>query len=303
MSFKIQNELSEDQVEADVASYLGYITPFWSHRFRLLSVDEGSTGADKLFNRFIPIFMQFKVPQGLNPNATILQQFLNKPLSKIIQYRKTKNLTGNPILYFQLRKKAKNAEEFQHNLLLQMHKPPFQYGLYVAPLTLELKEYEKLMNKKSAWYPRFYSPLRHEEMDLIDSSLDKRMSIRTNSFLRHHICFPPHQKTDSHEHHYSFSKNGADLAWHGGYVINGDLRMSTAIDNIFTSFYSYRESRVDFVRFIENLRDLDLKDMPIFDNEDLNNEERLITYIVEVTQYLKEVHQIKLMFLIEERRR
>ena len=47
MSFKIDSQLSEDQIVSDVSSYLGYITPFWAKRFRLISVDEQLTGADK----------------------------------------------------------------------------------------------------------------------------------------------------------------------------------------------------------------------------------------------------------------
>ncbi|TRW25347.1 hypothetical protein FMM05_08570 [Flavobacterium zepuense] len=71
------SELSEDQIEADVASYLGFITPFWSKRFQLKSVNEQLTGADKLFNRFVPIYLQFKASQGLKPlpKQKMLQNF------------------------------------------------------------------------------------------------------------------------------------------------------------------------------------------------------------------------------------
>jgi len=55
------SDLSEDQIEADVTSYLGYITPFWSRRFGLKAVDEQLYGSDKLFDRFVPIYLQFKV--------------------------------------------------------------------------------------------------------------------------------------------------------------------------------------------------------------------------------------------------
>ena len=84
MSFKIESELNEKQIESDVASYLGYVTPLWSRRFRLISVNEQATGADKLFRRFIPIYLQFKVSQGLNPKASILERFRKFPLANII---------------------------------------------------------------------------------------------------------------------------------------------------------------------------------------------------------------------------
>lgn len=39
-NYKLNSELSEAQIEVDVASYLGYITPFWTSRFQLNAIDE-----------------------------------------------------------------------------------------------------------------------------------------------------------------------------------------------------------------------------------------------------------------------
>jgi hypothetical protein len=133
------SELSEDQVEADVSSYLGYITPFWSKRFRIKSVDEQLTGADKLFDRFLPLYFQFKVSEGLKPlpNSFSLSR-PNLPLQKIRTFRLNNNINADPTLYFKLRKKAKTATNFQHNILKSLHNPPKQFAFYVAPLTLKI---------------------------------------------------------------------------------------------------------------------------------------------------------------------
>lgn len=300
MSFKIDSELSENQVEADVASYLGYITPIWSKRFRLISVDEQSTGADKLFNRFVPIFMQFKVSEGLNPKASILTQFLNKPLAKIIKYRKNNGLKGDPILYFELRKKAKTVTDYQHNILSKMHNPPLQYGIYVAPLSLKLNEYESVLNKD--WHFKLYpfNPFRLKESELYDTISSKKLALGSNPFLRHHISIPAHTNITTHKHHYSFSKNGADLAWHGGKVIDGDLRLSSQLITIFNSFYSYKESGTYLSSFIKEINKLDLEGFPkLFDNN--NTETEQLQYIIKLSNFLKFEHNIKLMFLVDDR--
>lgn len=300
MSFKIDSELSENQIEADVASYLGYITPIWSKRFRLISVDEQSTGADKLFNRFVPLFMQFKVSEGLNPKAFILTQYLNKLLAKIIKYRKDNGLKGDPILYFELRKKAKTVTEYQHNILSKMHNPPLQYGIYVAPLSLKLNEYESLLNKD--WHFKLYpfNPFSQRESELFDTINSKKIILGSNPFLRHHISIPAHTKITTHKHHYSFSKNGADLAWHGGKVIDGDFRLSSLLISIYNSFYLYKESGTYLSSFIAEINKLDLKGFPKF-YDSYNSEMKQLQYINELSNYLKLEHKIKLMFLIDDR--
>ena len=255
MPIQIISQLSENQVESDVASYLGYITPLWSKRYRLIKVDEQLTGADKLFNRFVPIYMQFKVSHGLNPGGTILQRFQNTPLSKIVTYRKSNNLSGNPILYFQLRRKAKTAVYLQHNILHKLHAPPYQYGMYVAPLTLDNHEYYELMN--SNWWFRLFppDPFKYYEQEINDTLLSKNITLGNNPFLRHHISIPPHCIASTHDHHYSYSTSGADLAWHGGEMFNDDFRLSTQMNRILTDTYNSDNSGTtleDFFAFISN---------------------------------------------------
>lgn len=298
MKFKIPSQLSEDQIESDVSSYLGYITPFWSKRFRLISIDERFTGADKLFNLFVPIYLQFKVSQGLDPKGSILNRLLNTPLAKIINYRKSNGLGGDPILYFQLRKLAKTASEFQHNLLKRMHNPPFQYGLYVAPLTLDLQDYEKLMNKKPRWWFAMSRPFDSQDSEVFDTITDKNMLLGSNPFLRHHISIPPHISVNTHNHHYSFSKNGSDVAWHGGQVIKSDFRLGTMFSSICENFYRNKDNGTRLSRFIDDLQYLDLEGSPYFDKDDRFNESRQVEFLYKFSSFLKYEHGISLIFLV-----
>jgi len=296
MSFKIDSELSENQIESDVASYLGYVTPLWSRRFRLVSVDEQITGADKLFKRFIPIYLQFKVSLGLNPKVNILQRFRNYPLAKIIEYRKENELGGNPILYFQLRKMANRATDYQHNILFSLNNQPNQFALYVAPLTLELDEYEKLMNQD--WYRRFLplEPFNSRESEVFDSHFNRSFDLGINPFLRHHISIPPHKITNTHKHHYSFSKSGGNVAWHGGETFANDYRLSNQLSKIL----NYANERKDFginqrgyLNFIDEFQNKNSE----FYNDESNLNENPILRILDFTRKLKFEHKIHTMFL------
>ncbi|MGT2514561.1 hypothetical protein ACVOMT_10265 [Sphingomonas panni] len=62
-SYVIEGNLSEKQIEADVAKYFGWCA--WGLPFDLRDVDEPLTGADKLSNVTVPIYAQFKKSTGL----------------------------------------------------------------------------------------------------------------------------------------------------------------------------------------------------------------------------------------------
>jgi hypothetical protein len=298
MSFKIDSQLSENQIESDISSYLGYITPIWSRRFRLISVDEQITGADKLFNRFLPIYLQFKVSHGLNRKTTILRQYLNKPLAKIIAYRNKNNLSGDPILYFELRKKAKKASDFQHNILHGLNNPPSQFALYVAPLTLKISEYETQLEK--AWYLKFlpFDPFFRRKLDIYDTLTQKQIILGSNLFLRHHISIPPHTTVSTYKHHYSFSQSGGDLIWHGGELLDDDFRLSNQLAKIFNSFYFNRELGTTLEQYTKFIQDFRFDGYRQIDERDFqpNNP---FSIIQEFGRVLKNEYKIKLMILSE----
>ncbi|SDG23718.1 hypothetical protein [Chitinophaga filiformis] len=297
MSFTIPSQLSENQIEADVASYLGCITPFWSDRYRLISVDEQATGADKLFDRFFPIYLQFKVSQGLNPDARILPRFLRQSLSGIISFRQQNLLAGNPILYFPLRKKAATAQDFQHNILCRLHNPPHQFGLYVAPLTLSLSEYEAALNVK--WFRRWWpeDPFMLKEIEIYDPAVSRNLKIGYNPFLRHHISIPPHTTVNTEKHHYSFSQSGGDVAWHGGEVLNEDFRLSSQWLRILNDVYYRDIPGFSPERFYMFINDFVAEDAGMGSYQPYINDDDFWGTVISFARRLKVQYGIKMMIL------
>ncbi|TSJ46642.1 hypothetical protein [Fluviicola chungangensis] len=286
ISYRIQSELSEDQIEADVASYLGYITPFWSRRFQLNAVDEQLTGADKLFKNFKPIYLQFKVSEGLKNLPRGFQLLSpNRDLQSIRVFRRREELSRNPTLYFRLRNKAKTANDFQHNILLSLHNPPIQYALYVAPLSLTIEEYNKSL--KQSFLERLFiiDPFDYRPIG-ITSSIRKRY-LGLNPFLRGHISIPPHEVITTSNHYYSYSKSGSDLAWHSGESLKGDFRLSSQLEKIFYESYEFGDgfNMEKYSMFIkENFKEFN-KDQPYEQT------------IYDFANFLKTEYDIKLLFL------
>lgn len=284
--YKISSELSEDQIEADVASYLGYITPFWSKRFQLKTVDEQLTGADKLFKNFKPIYMQFKVSEGLkNLPRGIRLLSPDRDLQSIRVFRRREKLSSNPTLYFRLRNMAKTATDFQHNILLSLHNPPMQYALYVAPLSLTIDEYDKSL--KQSFLERLFiiDPFDYRPIG-ITSSIKKRC-LGLNPFLRGHISIPPHEVIKTSNHYYSYSKSGSDLAWHSGEVLKGDFRLSSQLEKIFYESYNF-----------DNAFNLEKYSIFIKENfDEFNKDESNEQIVYDFAAFLKTEYNIKLMFL------
>ncbi len=296
INYKIKSDISEAQIEADVASYLGYVTPFWSARFELLAVDEQVTGADKLFNRFVPIYMQFKVSEGLKPmNFSFLPSNSNLPLQRIRIFRRNNSLPSNPILYFKLRDLAKNATNFQHNSLLQFHSPPSQYAVYVAPLSLEYTAYNQSLQLSFPERLFFWKPFHLMATRIYENNSRHLISILP--FLRGHISIPPHKIVSTSDHHYSFSKSGIDIAFHQGETIEGDFRLSTFVSKVYQSFYSSDSvgiSKQSYMEVMERYFESNSDYEPI--SRDLSIDDR----IIEFAKHLKKVRGIKLLFLGNE---
>jgi len=291
--YKIKSELSENQIEAEVASYLGYITPHWSSRYRLIAVDEQVTGADKLFDRFVPIYLQFKVSEGLNPSAIIPSRFLGKSLPNIIRYRRRNNLAVNPTLYFPLRKKAKTAFDFQHNILKSFHNPPNQYALYVAPLTLSNKDYVQMINSSGPNVLGLIPPFSYRYSGLYDSFSNRTQMLGMIPFLNGHISIPPHVQTTSDKHHYSFSASGWNVVWHGGEVYPGNYKFSSMLNRIFEESYSrdYGYSLETYYKQIEPIS----KELGLF--ELINQNETPLDRIIRFSRGLYSQYYIKMFVL------
>jgi hypothetical protein len=227
--FRLNSELSEKQIEADVATYFGWITPdIDAMPFRLLDVDEQLTGADKKFDWIIPIYMQFKVAEGLAPISKF--NFLPSRLKEIQRFRKNNNLFHNPTLYFKLRDLANTASEYQHNILYKLAHKPNTFAFYVAPLTLHKSEYDNLLFDSSNRYllhPYYY----YREQKIRNSTYVSL--IKGVPFLRAHISIFPHEEIKHSGHYYSFSPNGTEIAWHSPkYFPDEVTRLSDTLSKI-----------------------------------------------------------------------
>jgi len=237
-NYKIKSNLSEKQVELDVSRYFGWITPEGREPFRLLDVDENITGADTLFYEGVfPLYLQFKKSEGLHSiNSIPSSNRINKSkLEDIRDFRNNLNLDGDPILYFQLRKMAKNAVDYQHNILMQYANTGFSNAIYVAPLTLDKNEYSRTL---------FDSVGRYRLEPFYNRNITIRQRgwlsyIGSIPFLREHVSIIPHERVNTNEHYYSFSPNGTDIAWHSDVLINSQpSRLSDFLYNLFIDILS-----------------------------------------------------------------
>lgn len=221
-AYHLKGNLSEKQIEADVAVYLGMCSG--TRPFRLLDINEQATGADKLFNVTIPIYIQFKKSEGLAPLTTPSQprRRNESPLQEIRRYRQQNQLADNPTLFFGLRAKAKTAVEFQHNVLMANHRPGVSYGIYVAPLHLDKDIY---FNDLCA-FPRYeVDPWDWRDSYLHSPDPAARWAhyFYFHPFLRNHITISPHVRVTTHEHYYAFNSVGDQVSWHSPEMVDGPI--------------------------------------------------------------------------------
>lgn len=240
--FRLHSQLTEKQVEADVATYFGWITPDGALPFRLLDIDEQVFGADKHYDCLIPIYMQFKVSQGLTP----LNGNTNgsTPLQSIRKYRKENNLFDKPTLYFKLHEKANTATDFQHNILKKFSNGLTSHAFYVAPLALSKKEYDDMLyiSKERYLLDPFYFR-RHDEIHYRDLELN----VSHIPFLRGHVSIIPHVDVTTANHYYSFSTTGTEIAWHSPETIpDYPNRLSDRLRYIFSYAFRSPEAWISF---------------------------------------------------------
>jgi hypothetical protein len=235
--------LSEKQIEADVATFLGQCTAFGALPFRLLDVDEQLFGADKLFDVGTLVYMQFKKSNGLRPIslAAASKPGRRSPVNAIREFRLKNGLECDPTLYFQLRRKAKTAKDFQHNILLSYERPPSSRAIYVAPLLLEKTEYGiALLNSTHRLLYPFYSQLGYTIHAHLWAS-----HFGSVPFLREHVSIPPHERVNSHNHFYAYSETGLDISWHSPAVVSTEpMRLSDFMISLFSNALANPEAMV-----------------------------------------------------------
>lgn len=236
MSYKIAGDVSEAQVEANVAMYLGWVSR--CSPVHLLSVDEQVTGADKLYDNVLPIYIQFKKSNGLTPLALNSNRRINaSKLQTVREFRHRNGLPDNPTLYFQLRRKAKKATDLQHNILLSHQVPGNSFAVYVAPLFLDRVEYHNCL---FACPKYFRSPYFMKSWLLYSDHSSGRLLSWYDEipFFRGHISITPHQKVNHHDHYYAYSEDGDKVSWHSPSEVERDQY------DLFSKFLSSRTKEV-----------------------------------------------------------
>jgi hypothetical protein len=296
LRYKIKSNISEDQIEADVAHYLGWITPDGRAPFRLSAVNEQVTGADKKFDLLFPLYLQFKVSEGLMPLQIPIYFSLSKTdLYRIRNFRAKRNLFDNPTLYFKLRDLAQNARDYQHNVLLALANTGFSEAFYVAPLTTDIDEYTKLLYDTSNRYlssPFNYGNIAIHQQDWVSY-------IGFVPFLRAHVSIVPHERVDTSDHYYSYSTSGSDLAWHSkGRKIDASRRLSDRLTSVIRYRLYNKQSWLSFERLVDNLRDLRYLRELRFTDAWFDNDRTPIENIMEFGRTLFQVYGIRQVLLL-----
>ena len=198
-----------------------------------MDVNEQATGADKKYDVGTAIYIQFKKSDGLKSVGDIAPSTRSNRsrLEEIREFRNRRGLAQDPTLYFQLRRKAPNAADFQHNVLLAYENPPWSRAVYVAPLFLDRTAYDNALFGSAGRFltDPFYYHLPHQ----IHSKYLTQYYLEFSPFLRGHVSIAPHQRVDTHEHFYAYSENGCDISWHSPEVREeGPSRLSDFLGEI-----------------------------------------------------------------------
>lgn len=295
--YYIKGNLSEKQIEADVASFFGWCTPPEEHSpFRLLDVDEQSTGADKLYDRATAIYMQFKKSTGLK-STKIVKPSTRKgrsPLEDIREFREKHDLEQDPTLFFQLRAKSKTALDLQHNVLLGYERPSWSRAIYVAPLLLNKSDYHGALHNSMSRFlldPFFYR-IRH-------SVLQKKWTSHFGAvpFLREHISIPPHERVADHNHYYAYSETGVDISWHSPSIIEREpSRLSDFTMKLFRSAISERESMLPVKDLANRIAEIGFSFG--FQAESRWQNDSPLEYLGKHGRWLRETHGIRQFILL-----
>lgn len=251
--YQIKSDLSEHQIELDVSRFLGWISPVGNSPFQLFDVDENITGADVYFNKVFPLYIQFKTSQGLLPVSAISpsNRKNRSKLEDIRIFRDELELDDDPTLYFQLRKRAANAEDFQHNILMNYSNTGFSQAFYVAPLTLSKIQYSQSLFSSANRFTHF--PFVNKNYKIFQEKWISYFGFVP--FLRDHVSIIPHERINTYKHYYSFSKNGTDIAWHSSkFLDEGPTRFSDLLTEIILKKLDYKSEVVNFEQLAEKLK-------------------------------------------------
>lgn len=298
MSYQVKSNFKEKLIEIDIARFLGCFTPILGRLYYLEDANEQLTGADLISEdtNAIPIYIQAKVSQGLKTISKVPASTRRNrsSLEDIREFRHNFSLDINDdyFLYFQLRKKAPTADDFQHNILMNYANTGFSHAFYVAPLIIEKNEYEKQFLD----FHNFpFEPFYFHHYELRDRNWTSYFGFIP--FLRNHISIIPHERVDTHEHFYAYSKDGIDVTWHSPEYIDGNpSRLGDRIVKIMRDFY-YSEKK-ETIKTLANK----LREMPIMKSIEFDND-KAVNVIAKHGQILEKEYGIKQLIFTERERK
>lgn len=225
-NYQEPSDLSEKQIEADVASFFGYMSPFFGKRLRLIDVNEQLTGADKAtYTKGRVYYFQFKKPIGLlsatSMKIPLMPRKNESKLMKIRRFRELHALGDFPhSICFPLHgDKTTPINELQHNVLFEYEKPELSRAMYICPTVLKIEDYEKALSRPF-WTRIWGSPYSESRRQTV-YGLAACSEVWRCPFLRGHVTVVPHTKVTSPDHYYSFTKNGTDIAFHSPEIVAG----------------------------------------------------------------------------------
>lgn len=286
--------LKKNLLKIDIARFLGSFTPMLGRLYYLENANEQLTGADLISEdtNAIPIYIQAKVSQGLKTITKIPASTRSNrsKLEDIREFRHNLSLDINDdyFLYFQLRKKAETALDFQHNILMNYTNTGFSHAFYIAPLIIEKSNYEKQFLD----FHNFpFEPFYFHRYELRDRNWTSYFGFIP--FLRNHISIIPHERIETHEHFYAYSKDGLDVTWHSPEFVDGNpSRLADRMVKIMRDFYN--SEKKDTLRTLANK----LRNMPIMQGVQMINE-KAIDIITIHGQILERNFGIKQLLITE----
>ena len=199
--------------------------------------EERIFGADVKIDAIAPLYIQFK-------RSLAYPEFSG---AKFLKERKKLHLSNSPIvLYFELRNKAKNHSDFQHNILFDLRNEIQREGIgdaiYTSPLFLNRSAYLLSLHLNSilSWRPwHLFSkqPFPAGHLDLVTNNGSIRF--QNCPVLKDHISIPPHQMVSTHKHRYSYLESGEETCFHSPEIIG----KASNLGQFIYDFIHFRDGR------------------------------------------------------------
>lgn len=116
-------------------------------------------------------------------------------------------------------------------------------------------------------------------------------------FLKEHISIIPHELVQTHNHYYSYSETGTDLAWHSPELLS---EQPTRLSDILAQSVDECINENKFSSFKEIESSLNIEEEPYFPEE--SNNLHPIERIQSKARHIYRKHRIRLIMLLGNRK-